>query len=116
MALTRADHDRVPESLRWYFQHPGAWENIKQAITDHDPSCVSLPDIWTGRTGGVSCPSDLGTCDDCGVSFYNEGLMGQYPPNWQTGDPVLTDDDGCEARLCDCCGTARRAAHAAPAA
>lgn len=106
--------DTVPVSLRWYFSHVGCWDSIKQAILEHDPSCVSLKDIWLARTGGVSCPSDLGRCDDCKVMFYNEGLMGQYSPNgWKSGDPVLQTvdpDDGeeYEATLCECCGRKRR--------
>lgn len=101
----------VPEQLHWYFRHPGAWENIKTAILTHDSSCASLPHIWTGRTGGVSCPGEQRDCDDCGVCFYNEGLLGQYGPGWRLGDPILTttdDGDATEAVLCDCCGTRRR--------
>lgn len=108
------DLSRVPERLRWYFKHPGCWENIKQAILEHDPTCVSLPDIWLARTGGVSCPSDLDRCDDCDVTFYNEGLMGQYPPVWSGDESQILqtvdkdDGDTYEARLCECCGRKRR--------
>lgn len=105
--------ETVPERLRRYFDHPGAWDDVKQAILDHDPSCSSLPNIWLPRSGGVSCPSDLARCDDCGVMFYNEGLMGQYPPGWNWGDPVLQTEDAdepgefYEAELCECCGRRR---------
>lgn len=103
-----ATYEHLPRSLHWYFQHPGAWDHIKQAILDHDPTCKSLPEVWTGRTGGVSCPSDLARCDDCEVSFYNEGLIGKYAPGWKFGDPIL-ETDGREADLCECCGRKRRA-------
>jgi hypothetical protein len=103
----------LPPRLKSYYDRPGLFSHIQQAILAHDPSCLSLPDLWLGHVGGVSCPSDISDCDDCGVTFYNEGLMGQYPPdrNWKIGDPVLqtVDDDGdfFEAQLCECCGRIR---------
>jgi hypothetical protein len=104
---------KLSPQMKRYYVTPGVFDEVKKAILEHDQTCASLPDIWLGRTGGVSCPSDLDACDDCGVTFYNEGLMGQYPPDWKTGDPVLMTrdaDDGLEyeARLCDCCGRKRR--------
>jgi hypothetical protein len=101
--------------MKSYYDRPGLFDRIKKAILEHDQTCVSLPDIWLGHAGGVSCPSDQTTCDDCGVVFYNEGLMGQYPPGWKMGDPVLTDrlyvDEGdseeYELSLCECCGRKR---------
>lgn len=115
MARDDAAFAQLPGHLRWYFDHPGAWDHVKDAILKHDPTCRSLPDVWLGRTGGVSSLSDLGTCDDCGVTFYNVGLMGQYSPDWKTGDPILQTkdpDDGEEyqATLCECCGRKRREA------
>lgn len=105
--------EKIERSLRV----PGLFDYVKAAILEHDRTCQSLGDIWLGRTGGVSCPSDIDKCDDCGVTFYNEGLMGQYPPGWKTGDPVLQtqryldegDEDEYEATLCECCGRKRLA-------
>jgi hypothetical protein len=114
-----ADAATVHPRLAWYFEHPGSWPRVKQQIIEHDQSCISLVEVWTPRRGGVSCSSDLGVCDDCSVTFYNEGLMGQYPPDWHFGDQVLQtqDDEGddAEARLCECCGRKRLADKAPPA-
>lgn len=99
--------------MKSYYDRPGLFDSVKKAILEHDQSCVSLPDIWLGHTGGVSCPSDMASCHDCGVVFYNEGLVGQYPPNWRQGEALLQTvdpDDGeeYEAELCECCGRKRR--------
>jgi hypothetical protein len=113
MAAEDAWFAGLPPHIRWYFGHPGAWDSVKDAIRNHDQTCRSLKDIWLARTGGVSCPSDLARCDDCGVMFYNEGLLGQYPPGWKTGDPILETEDPdepgefYEATLCECCGRKR---------
>ena len=101
------DLTNVPTSLHWYFNDKGAWDSVKKDITSHDPTCESLKHIWCGRTGGLSAFGEQSECDDCEVTFYNEGLMGQYAPGWKTGDPV-EETDGCSAQLCDCCGRKRR--------
>lgn len=110
-----ADLDLVPHGLRWYFTTPGAWDSVKDAILEHDKTCKSLPYIWLARAGGISSPMDLGTCDDCGVTFFNEGIMGQYPPDWKMGDPIMQTErwpdeepgEMYEATLCHCCGRRR---------
>jgi hypothetical protein len=60
----------------------------------HAQDCVSLPDMWLPRSGGLTCPSDLDTCTGCNVTFYNEGLCWV---NWEAPD----EED--EIRLCGCC-------------
>lgn len=67
----------------------------------HDGSCESLPWFWAGYSGGVTSPSDLEHCRECGVDFYREGVA------WVNHADVDADE---EIRLCGCC--ARRLGHA----
>ena len=101
------DLTNIPTALHWYFNIDGAWDSIKKAIVDHDSTCNSLKWVWTGRTGGVSAFGEQNDCDDCDVTFYNEGLMGQYAPGWKTGD-FVEETNEYRAQLCDCCGRKRR--------
>lgn len=64
---------------------------IKYELLGHDPECRSLSEAWLPREGGVSCPSDLFDCSDCGVMFFNEGCYGG-----------VEDDEGWYM-YCDCC-------------
>ena len=84
----------------------------KLAWDTHDRLCASFADLWLGHKGGVSCFGEQSECDGCGHTFHNEGLMGQYGPEWSEGDPILQTDDGYEARYCACCGDKARAAAA----
>ncbi len=43
-------------------------------ILTHSPICNSLDHVWTPRTGGIVCLSDLASCDGCNIIFFNEGL------------------------------------------
>lgn len=112
MARDDAAYAALSPRMKSYYDRPGLFDRVKRDILAHDQTCASLPDLWLARAGGVSCPSDMADCDDCGVTFYNEGLMGQYPPGWKMGDPVLQtldEEDGLEydATLCECCGRER---------
>lgn len=112
MAHDDAAYAALSPRMRSYYDTPGLFDRIKRDILTHDQTCASLPDLWLGHEGGVSCPSDQESCDDCGVVFYNEGLIGQYPPGWKSGDPVLQtvdpdDEEEYEAVLCECCGRRR---------
>lgn len=73
---------------------------VRAAYDAHADNCESLQWFWFGHHGGVAALSDLSTCDDCDVMFWNEGL-------------ALVDDhngfDGDELWLCGCC--ARRRHH-----
>lgn len=70
--------------------------SCRKAWDEHDKTCTSLPHLWLGRKGGVSCPSDLDDCDGCGVTFFHEGL-------------TCTDYDADDLEyLCDCCRRAGR--------
>lgn len=63
-------------------------DSVRRAWDEHDKTCGSLPRMWFGRKGGVSCHSDFTSCDGCGAVFFWEGL---------TGDPD-------ERRyFCECC-------------
>lgn len=103
----------VPESLHWYFRHPGAWPNVKDAIVTHDKTCSSLEHVWAAFTGGVSGFGEQADCLDCGVTFLVDGLTGAYAPGGSEGDAPEVDADGDPVDLCDCCGRARRAARTA---
>jgi hypothetical protein len=98
--------------LQWmfksYLDNPNGSDAVKKQLREHDPSCASLIDVWMPRRGGVSCPGDLGECSRCELTFYNEGLFGQYTDDWKLGDPVYTDEDGDELHLCECCGRHER--------
>lgn len=72
--------------------------DIRADYEAHSKACVSLRYMWLARRGGVSCPSDLDDCTDCGVTFYNEGVA------WLNYD--ATDDED-EVRLCGCCASRR---------
>jgi hypothetical protein len=61
----------------------GYFDNQRDKLLVHDPTCQSLSDPWLPRKGGVSCPSDLFWCMECGTAFFNEGSY----PDW----------------LCECC-------------
>lgn len=79
-------------------EKPWCYEDMlnstRKAWDEHDKTCESFQWIWLGRRGGVSCHSDLTTCDGCGVTFYNEGV-------------VCTNRDDPEAEYdkfhCECC-------------
>jgi hypothetical protein len=77
----------------------GVFADIATAYTAHDDFCLSLPDFWLGRTGGVSNPGDLSDCTGCGHTFYNEGLVWV---NYEDPDP-----DADEQHYCGCCAVAR---------
>lgn len=71
--------------------------DLRTAWDAHDRTCESLRHFWAGRPGGVTACGDIDACEDCGVSFYVEGLVN---PFW---DDVTVDDE----YLCACC-TRRR--------
>lgn len=79
---------------------PEVFPEIRQDYENHDENCESLVDMWLGRSGGVSCPSDLGDCDGCSVTFYNEGLV------WPNFDEC-ENPDVREIWLCGCCARKR---------
>lgn len=88
----------VPFSLfAWWLddeqggQHP-TWQRVRDGIVAHDQTCSSLDYVWLPRNGGVSCPSDLDWCEDCGVCFFNEGVNAW--PHWEAEDRWY---------LCECC-------------
>lgn len=63
----------------------------------HDKGCESLEWLWLSHPGGVSCPSDLTDCKDCGVTFYDEGVINVH---WRT--PAKDS-----LYLCACCARGR---------
>ena len=67
------------------------FDRIRKDWDAHDKTCKSLPDLWLGRRGGVSCPSDLTDCDKCGATFFNEGVTDL---NWDR--PDAEPDYRCE--------------------
>jgi hypothetical protein len=71
--------------------------DVRRDWDRHDPTCESLHYFWLGHEGGVSCPSDLDTCSDCGVMFYIEGLA------WVNHHCL--DEDA--VLLCGCCARSR---------
>lgn len=75
----------------WYGR---VFESVRTAWDEHDKTCESLGDLWLGRKGGVSCPSDITACGRCEVLFYNEGVT-----------LVNRDDPDAEEDiyLCECC-------------
>lgn len=77
------------------------FDSVRKAWDEHDKTCTSLPRLWLGRKGGVSCPSDLTDCTGCGVTFYNEGVT------WVTWDDPDAEED---VYLCDCCQRGRESA------
>lgn len=54
----------------------GTFEYILQGIKNHDPDCESLKNTWFGRSGGVTCFSEITSCDGwCdGLTFWYDGL------------------------------------------
>lgn len=69
--------------------------NQRDLIRIHNWGCDSLEHVWLPRRNGRSCPSDLDQCDDCRLTFFNEGL-GLYD----------TDTDW-DVALCQCCAKRR---------
>lgn len=70
------------------------FSDIITRYVDHPDDCASLKYAWLGRPGGVTCPSDLDRCDDCGMLFFTEGVA------WVNyADEDMEDD----IRYCECC-------------
>jgi hypothetical protein len=69
------------------------FEDVRKAWDDHDKTCESLRWLWLGRSGGVTCLSDITDCSVCGVTFYNEGVLNI---NWKASDPDAQPDYRCE--------------------
>jgi hypothetical protein len=69
---------------------PDIFPSCREAYERHDKTCESLGEMWMGRGGGVSCPSDLTTCYGCDVMFYNEGV-------------TRVENEDCDIYLCECC-------------
>lgn len=67
----------------------GVFPSILKQYEEHDKTCGSLPDIWFGRKGGVSCWNEQNECVLCDVTFYNEGLR-YFGEDWDNG-------------YCECC-------------
>ena len=85
----------VPAALRRPLPD-GVFPDIAASYTAHDDTCLSLPDFWLARTGGVTALGDLRDCDGCSNTFYNEGV-------------VCTNYDDPDADewlyYCGCCAT-----------
>jgi hypothetical protein len=69
-------------------------DSVRRDWDAHDKTCESLPHMWLGYRGGVSCISDWESCYDCGVLFSLDGLIWV---NWKDTDA------GEELRFCECC-------------
>lgn len=72
----------------------GLFTHTRDTLLGHDPSCLSLPHAWYPRRTGSVCPTDLGTCEDCPVTFFTEGLG-------------LYETSHGDAELCACCARER---------
>lgn len=73
------------------------FSNVRANWDAHDKTCGSMEWFWPGHSGGVSCPSDLTSCEDCDVTFYNEGV---HNVTWsEPGEDSLW--------LCSCCARKR---------
>lgn len=73
----------------------GLFTGQRDLISVHDHTCASLHQVWLPRRQGTSCPSDLDDCEDCRLTFYNEGV-GMYDT-----------DTGWDVLLCQCCARKR---------
>jgi hypothetical protein len=84
-----------PYTVKWAADPDGGGRFTRQRdlILNHpDLSCGSLTWAWHPKKTGVTCPSDLSTCDRCDLEIYNEGVR------------IVFDD--CEESwhyLCYCC-------------
>lgn len=71
----------------------GRFTHQRDGIRGHDWRCQSLQNVWLPRKTGVTCISDLFTCDVCELEFFREGI-GKY------------DDESCRYSrhfYCFCC-------------
>lgn len=90
-----------PYTLKWAADPDGGgrFTHQRDLIPNHpDLDCASLKEAWHPKKTGVTCPSDLSTCNKCELEIYNEG--------------VLIVFDECEYSwhyLCHCC--AKTATH-----
>jgi hypothetical protein len=66
----------TPYVLRWLDDPDGGgvFTSQRDAIRAHDQTCPSLAHPWLPRRKGVSCLSDMMECQECGVTFFWEGL------------------------------------------
>jgi hypothetical protein len=82
----------IAESKPWCYDR--LLDSVRKDWDEHDKTCESMAWFWLGYRGGVSCPSDITTCHQCGVAFYNEGV-------------VCVNEDDTEAEewdyRCECC-------------
>lgn len=94
-------HRAKPVAVTFEAKRPYCYDELFSYIRvnwdAHDKGCESLEWLWLGHPGGVSCPSDLTDCENCGVTFYNEGVAN-----------VLWREPGTERLyLCSCCARSR---------
>lgn len=87
----------TPYLVQWLADPDGGGRFSRQRdlIAGHPASCTSLIQAWLPRRDGVSCPSDLMECDNCGITFFWEGLR-----------TVFEDCPESHHWLCECCAPA----------
>jgi hypothetical protein len=76
------------------WRYDGLLDSVRRHWDAHDKTCKSLPHMWLGRKGGVSCLSDFTDCSGCEVTFFWEGLTFT-----NEDDPAADADE----YLCECC-------------